>query len=180
MYVWYDMFNICIFHHIYICIICLSTQVIPTYWVVYAYISYVWYAYISYRVAKTHALSCRSFFAKEPLIIGLICGKWPIKIRHPMGLGHPVYVYTSYANMYVIRVCTQFTYITKCSTKIMYENYVHICICVHVFICVLKSITHVILGCGALLTDRRALLTDCKALLIAHHNVCVECKPRDI
>jgi len=29
------------------------------------------------------ALSCRSFFAKEPLIIGLFCGKWPMKIRHP-------------------------------------------------------------------------------------------------
>ena len=29
-----------------------------------------------YRVAKTHrvALSCRSFFAKEPLIVGLFCG----------------------------------------------------------------------------------------------------------
>jgi len=35
------------------------------------------------------AFSCRSFFAKEPLIIGLFCGKWPIKIRHPMGLRHP-------------------------------------------------------------------------------------------
>ena len=34
--------------------------------------------------------SCRSFFAKEPLIIVLLCGKWPIKIRHPMGLVHPV------------------------------------------------------------------------------------------
>jgi len=48
---------------------------------------------------------CRSFFAKEPLIIGLFCGKWPIQIicekwfadvhliyaiRHPMGLRHPV------------------------------------------------------------------------------------------
>ena len=41
---------------------------------------------------ETHkrALSCRSFVAKEPLIIGLFCGKWPGKIRHPMGLGHPV------------------------------------------------------------------------------------------
>jgi len=38
------------------------------------------------------AFSCRSFFAKEPLIIGLFYGKRPIKIRHPMGLRHPVYV----------------------------------------------------------------------------------------
>ena len=36
------------------------------------------------------AFSCRLFFAKEPLIIGLFCGKWPIKIRNPMGLRHPV------------------------------------------------------------------------------------------
>jgi len=36
------------------------------------------------------ALSCMSFLAKEPLIIGLFCGKWPTKIRHPMTLRHPV------------------------------------------------------------------------------------------
>jgi len=35
-------------------------------------------------------ISCRSFFAKEPQSIGLFCGKWPIKIRHPMTLRHPV------------------------------------------------------------------------------------------
>jgi len=35
-------------------------------------------------------LSCRSFSAKEPIIIRLVCGKWPVKIRHPMGLRHPV------------------------------------------------------------------------------------------
>jgi len=40
-----------------------------------------------------HALSCRSFLAKEQLIIGLFCGKWPIKIRHPISLHHPVYIY---------------------------------------------------------------------------------------
>jgi len=40
-----------------------------------------------YRVAKAHRMP---FFAKEPLIIGLFCGKWPIKIRHPMTLRHPV------------------------------------------------------------------------------------------
>jgi len=36
------------------------------------------------------ALSYRSLFAKEPLIIGLICGKWHIRIRHPLRLRHPV------------------------------------------------------------------------------------------
>ena len=36
------------------------------------------------------ALSCRSFFVKEPLIIWLFCGQLPVNIRHPMGLRHPV------------------------------------------------------------------------------------------
>jgi len=41
------------------------------------------------------ALGCRSFFAKEPLILGLFCMTWPIKIRHPVTLRHPVlrYIY---------------------------------------------------------------------------------------
>jgi len=30
------------------------------------------------------------FHNRTPLIIGLFGGKWPTKIRHPMGLGHPV------------------------------------------------------------------------------------------
>jgi len=34
----------------------------------------------------------RSFFANEPLIIGLFCGKRPKNIRHPMRLHHPVAV----------------------------------------------------------------------------------------
>ena len=36
------------------------------------------------------ALSCRSFFAKEPLKIGLFCVKWPAKIRHLINLRYPV------------------------------------------------------------------------------------------
>jgi len=36
-------------------------------------------------------LSCRSISTKEPLIIGHFCRKWPIKIRDPMSLRHPVY-----------------------------------------------------------------------------------------
>jgi len=35
-------------------------------------------------------LSRRSFFAKEPLILGLFYWKWPLKIRHPMTLRHSV------------------------------------------------------------------------------------------
>jgi len=35
-------------------------------------------------------MSRRSLCAKEPLIIGLFCKKWPIMIEHPLGLRHPV------------------------------------------------------------------------------------------
>jgi len=38
------------------------------------------------------ALSWRSFSAKEPLSIGLVCGKWTIKIRQPTGFRHSVIV----------------------------------------------------------------------------------------
>jgi len=44
------------------------------------------------------ALSCRSLSLKEPLIIGLYCGKWPIKIRHPMGLCNPVSTWIRFSN----------------------------------------------------------------------------------
>ena len=45
-----------------------------------------------YRVAKTHSIleGAGHFSQKEPLIIGLFCGKWPMKIRHPMTLRHSV------------------------------------------------------------------------------------------
>jgi hypothetical protein len=58
----------------------------------------------SWRLAG--CLMLRWFFAKEPLIIGLLCGKCPTKIRHPMTLCHPaywhvyIYVYT-YIYMYI-------------------------------------------------------------------------------
>ena len=39
---------------------------------------------------SSDALSCKSFFVKEPLIIGLFCGEWPMKIRDPTTLRHPV------------------------------------------------------------------------------------------
>ena len=45
------------------------------------------------------ALSCRSFFTKEPLIIGIFCGQRPLRRRHPMGLRHCVlgiYIFDMY------------------------------------------------------------------------------------
>jgi len=35
-------------------------------------------------------LKLQVIFTKEPLIIGLFCGTWLLKIRRPMGLRHPV------------------------------------------------------------------------------------------
>ena len=42
------------------------------------------------------ALSCRSLFAKEPLIIGLFCGKQPMTMRHltRLPLLHLIYSFT--------------------------------------------------------------------------------------
>ena len=46
--------------------------------------------YTRHIILTNNALSRRFLSTKEPLIIGLFCGKWPIKMRHPMGLRHPV------------------------------------------------------------------------------------------
>ena len=43
------------------------------------------------HVRPMGCLKLQSFFAKAPLIIGLFCGKRPIKIRHPVGL-RPLYL----------------------------------------------------------------------------------------
>jgi len=161
------IFNICIFHHIYKFIICLSTQVISTYWVVCAYI---WY-----RVAKT------LWYPKLQVIFRTRATNYRAHLRRITYKDKTSYG-SSAPCIYVYIICKHgciYVYAHNLHTLlniVLYENYVHICICVHVFTCVLKSTTHVILGCGALLTDCRALLIDCKALLIAHHNVCVECK----
>jgi len=42
----------------------------------------------SHWLWRLRMLCCRPFFAKEPLIKGLFCGKWPIKLRHPTGICH--------------------------------------------------------------------------------------------
>jgi len=43
----------------------------------------------SQKFSKITANWC-AFFAKEPLIIRLFCGKWPMKIRRPTALRHPL------------------------------------------------------------------------------------------
>jgi len=58
-------------------------------------ITYSRHKYVQGGEDPQDALSCRSFFAKEPPIIGLFCRKWLIEIRHPMRLRHPVRNFTS-------------------------------------------------------------------------------------
>jgi len=68
----------------------------------YSYVSVYFSAYTqssTYAHSSTYACSpsyvcifvsnCRSFFAKEPLIIGLFCGKWPIKDKVIYGSSSP-------------------------------------------------------------------------------------------
>jgi len=55
------------------------------------------------------ALSCRSCSAKEPQIIGLFCGKRPIKIRHPLPFRHPVCIRLSPSNPFLFHVYMSYT-----------------------------------------------------------------------
>jgi len=41
------------------------------------------------HMSQASFASCRSLSEKEPLILGLFCGKWPINIRHLMHLQYP-------------------------------------------------------------------------------------------
>jgi len=131
----------------------------------YTYIHIHTYTYTScteYRVAKTHRMPSVAghFSQKKPLIIGLFCRKWPMKIRHPVTLRHPVHIF--YIDMYIYRntyICIH-TYRTHASCKILIGHflqkspiisgffakndlhfiwggsskcciYVYICICIH-------------------------------------------------
>jgi len=38
-----------------------------------------------------YAWSCTSLSTKEPPFLELFCGKWPVQMRHPMTLRHPVF-----------------------------------------------------------------------------------------
>ena len=82
LFLWQIRMYMCIHIHIYIYKSCLCIFVVL----------HLIGCAARYRVAKTHRMPYlyRSFSTKEPPIIGLFCGKWPAKIRHPIGLRHPV------------------------------------------------------------------------------------------
>ena len=107
-YVWHDSF-IRVAWRIHMC-----TRLIPTCDMTHSYVWHGLFIFVAWLIHMsdmadscvwhdTHSIiqggedpqdasSCRSFFAKEPRIIGLFCGKCPIKTRHPMTLHHPVWV----------------------------------------------------------------------------------------
>ena len=63
------------------------------------------------------ALSCRSLSTKEPLIVGLFCGKRPMKRRHLMHLRHPVFVRCRLVHLKTSNVYpSHLTYTQKTST----------------------------------------------------------------
>jgi len=71
-------------------------------------------------------LRCRPFSAKEPLIIGLFCGKCPIHIRHPMTLRHPVWWFI-YKDAMIIYKCAM-THSCVCLDECMCVTYrIHMC-----------------------------------------------------
>jgi len=58
-------------------------------------------------------LKLQSFSAKEPLITRLFCWKWPIEIRHPMGLHRLVMAW-------------------RVASRRVFTMHVCVCVCVHV------------------------------------------------
>jgi len=87
------------------------------------------------------ALSCRSLSAKEPLRIGLFCGKWPVKIRHPMGLRHPVPHAWISANVHCVgHTCV--TWLIQYVTWMTHST--HVCVRSHV--CVSHAVAIVCYG----------------------------------
>jgi len=72
------------------------------------------------------ALSCRSFSAKEPIIVGLFCGKRPIKVRHPMTLRHPVWdIYTRHVGAKMWHTHTHLHTLTHTHTYTYTYTYTH-------------------------------------------------------
>jgi len=76
----------------------------------------------------------RSFSTKEPLNIGHLCGKWPIKIKDPMSLRHPVQ-----RNARVIKGSTPTKKSSKChELKALHEEISQRCV-THWHFCILTS-----------------------------------------
>jgi len=82
------------------------------------------YTWIKKRGDKTRWMPHVGLFSQKPLIIGLFCAKWLWKMRHPVGVGHPVDIYTIAAGLN-LRMCTQ--------TLTASPTHTHRCVYVYVY-----------------------------------------------
>jgi len=78
------------------------------------------------------ALSCRSFSANEPLIIWLLCKKWPLKMRYPTGLRVATMYWVVVYNICVRIASCDCTYWVHSEYPLIYpsRNVVHVCVCI--------------------------------------------------
>ena len=53
-------------------------------------VGYHWAQYVCVTWSTEWRRSCRSLSAKEPILIGLLCRKWPIKIGCSINFRHPM------------------------------------------------------------------------------------------
>jgi len=71
-----------------------TMRVVPTWSLLYTTILSVWYSEDMLAPGWQRPIGCLQleffFLGKEPLMIGLFCGKWPANIRQPMGVRHPL------------------------------------------------------------------------------------------
>ena len=79
-----------------------------------------------------NALSCRSFFAEEPPITGLFCGKWPAEIRHPVSLRHSVPVMSHKCTSHVTHIYIYMSYVTHIYIWVM--SHVYTCESCHTYL----------------------------------------------
>jgi len=90
------------------------------------------YAESSYRIMWVFVTLYAALIhsAKKPLILGLFCGKWPLKIRHRTGLRHPVCCARILAAPHFhIGVCVCMCVCVR--VYIYIYVHVHMCICIH-------------------------------------------------
>jgi len=129
---------------------------------------------IEYNTAESgedaeEASSCRSLSSKEPLIVGLFCGKRPTQMRHFMGLRHPVALHEKYCR----RVCESTASCNTCvhvsseltcaeERKMIFANaVVCVCMCVCVCVCMYVCVCVCMCGCVHLLLQRFQTLSIC-------------------